>query len=657
MHNAYYSASINDFIAQAPDAVLGELAKRNPFALEPLQRNAWLSQIELLQAHLAGLDRGWIAFEFAIPRMGKRVDVILIIEGIIFVVEFKVGSDQFDAAASDQVVDYALDLKNFHVGSHNKRLVPVVVATRAQSVPLSLTWANDGVALPVRMNGDGLGALLRAVIAQTPIQPEFEGEIWSKTGYRPTPTIIEAAQALYQGHRVEEITRSDAGAKNLSQTATCLADVIEKAKANAQKAICFVTGVPGAGKTLAGLNLVTLRTKAHRDEHAVFLSGNGPLVEVLREALARDEHVRLKEQGEKTKKSDAARKVNSFVQNIMHFRDSSLLTSDAPIERVAVFDEAQRAWDAQHLGKFMSQKKGQLDFAMSEPEFLISVMDRHADWCTIICLIGGGQEINAGEAGLTEWFSALKRRFPDWKIYTSEQLAHRDYRWGQDLASMLQGLDAKSIPDLHLAVSVRSFRAERLSEFVGAVVAGEADDARRIYQDIKDSYPVVLTRNLSQARQWLRGQARGNERIGLVASSGASRLKPEGINVHEKISATTYFLNDKNDVRSSYYLEDPATEFDIQGLELDWVGVCWDADFRSIEGKWQFHRFAGTRWQNVNDENRRVYLTNAYRVLLTRARQGMIIYLPKGDGIDATRPAAFYDGTADFLSACGVPLL
>lgn len=504
MHNAYYSASINDFIAQVPEAVLGELAKRNPFALDPLQRNAWLSQIEILQSQLVGMSAGWIAFEFAIPRMGKRVDVVLIIAGIVFVVEFKVGSDQFDATASDQVVDYALDLKNFHAGSHDRRLVPIVVATQAETTPFGLASGDDGVALLVRTNGEGVGNLLRAVIAQTPIQPELDGEIWSRTGYKPTPTIIEAAQALYQGHRVEDMTRSDAGAKNLSQTVACLANIIDDAKANRQKAICFVTGVPGAGKTLAGLNLVTLRTKAHKDEHAVFLSGNGPLVEVLREALARDEHNRSKEHGGKIKKPDAARKVNSFVQNIMHFRDSSLLTSDAPIERVAVFDEAQRAWDAQHLGRFMHQRKGQASFAMSEPEFLISVMDRHTDWCTIICLVGGGQEIHAGEAGLTEWFSALKRCFPDWKIYTSGQLTHRDYHWGKDLAAMLQGLDVISMTDLHLAVSVRSFRAEKLSEFVGAVVAGEASSAHQIYQEIRVSYPIAMTRSLSQARQWLR---------------------------------------------------------------------------------------------------------------------------------------------------------
>jgi hypothetical protein len=551
-------------------------------------------------------------------------------------------------------VDYALDLKNFHAGSHDRRIVPIVVATMADDLRAQFTWGADGVASALRSNGSNLGQIVADVIKQTPDQAGLDGEQWSRSGYRPTPTIIEAAQALYQGHRVEDITRSDAGAKNLSETAGCLADIIESAKADQRKAICFVTGVPGAGKTLAGLNLVTLRTKAHEEEHAVFLSGNGPLVDVLREALARDEHGRLKEQGQKTKKSDAARKVNSFVQNIMHFRDGNVVTSEPPIERVAVFDEAQRAWDMNHLAKFMGQKRGQPNFQMSEPEFLISVMDRHDGWCVIICLIGGGQEINAGEAGLTEWFSALKRSFRGWKIYTSEQLAHRDYHWGQDLAAELEGLDRQSMSALHLAVSVRSFRAEKLSEFVGVVVAGEADEARQLYQAIKATYPIVVTRSLAQAKQWLLDRARGSERIGLVASSGASRLKPEGINVHEKIDAPTWFLNGRDDVRSSYYMEDPATEFDIQGLELDWVGVCWDADFRSVDGKWQSYRFSGTRWQNVNDENRKVYLTNAYRVLLTRARQGMVIYVPAGDVIDATRPPSYYDGTAAFLSKCGL---
>lgn len=653
---AFFSGSIGEFNDQSLETILGHLANTNSFELDPLQRNAWREEVILLRTQLQRIE-GWIALEFSIPRMGKRADAILVVGGIIFVIEFKVGAKQFDASAVEQAVDYALDLKNFHEGSHTRRIVPLVIATSAEALPPMVAWDEDGIATPMKSNGGNLADLIDFVLNKTPQQAPLQGSQWSLSRYKPTPTIIEAAQALYFGHTVEEITRSDAGAENLGHLANRLAQIIENAKAKGHKAICFVTGVPGAGKTLAGLNLVTLRTKIHEEEHAVFLSGNGPLVDVLREALARDECARAKERSQKIKKSDALRKVKSFVQNIMHFRDANLLTAEAPIERVAVFDEAQRAWDAPHLAKFMKQKKGQINFLMSEPEFLVSVMDRHEGWCTIVCLVGGGQEINAGEAGLTEWFSALKRSFPEWKVYTSEQLTHRDYHWGQDLGALLKGLDSRALPALHLSVSVRSFRAEKLSEFVGAIVAGEAIEARKLHREINATYPIALTRDLRQAREWLRGHARGSERIGLVASSGASRLKPEGVNVHEKIDAATWFLNGKDDVRSSYYMEDPATEFDIQGLELDWVGVCWDADFRAINGRWGHYRFSGTRWQNVNDDSRKAYLVNAYRVLLTRARQGMIVYIPKGDPLDPTRQPAFYDETATFLADCGLGFL
>jgi hypothetical protein len=653
MQAAYYAAPLSQFLVDNPDAILGQLT-HHAQDITALQRHAWVQQIAILQHELNIFDNGAIALEFSIPRMGKRVDAVIILSGIIFLLEFKIGETEFTAAARDQVTDYALDLKNFHAGSHSRRIIPIVVATKAIAVANKLFWSSDGIAETFFSDGDSLRALLASILQQAPQQAPLDYQSWAASGYRPTPTIIEAAQALYGGHRVEEITRSDAGAQNLSVTTHCLERIIEEAKAKRQKAICFVTGVPGAGKTLAGLNLVTHRTKAHGDEHAVFLSGNGPLVEVLREALARDKVTQLKEAGKIASKTEAAREVKNFIQNIHHFRDANLISPNAPDEHVTVFDEAQRAWDKAHAANFMAQKKGVPDFAMSEPEFLIRVMDRHPDWCTIVCLIGGGQEINAGEAGLTEWFIALRDHFPNWKVYTSPQLAHPDYHWGQDLAGMLTRLDHTLAPELHLAVSVRSFRAEKLSEFVGALIAGDADTAHTLYEQIKDSYPIALTRNLTEARNWLRAHARGSERFGFVASSGASRLKPEGINVHEKIDATYWFLNDKSDVRSSYYLEDPATEFDIQGLELDWVGVCWDTDLRRANGDWNCYKFRGTAWQKVNNSSQRIYLANAYRVLLTRARQGMIIYVPEGDPTDSTRPPLFYDGVFDFLQKCGI---
>jgi hypothetical protein len=395
----------------------------------------------------------------------------------------------------------------------------------------------------------------------------------------------------------------------------------------------------------------------HKDEHAVFLSGNGPLVAVLREALARDEKARGTESGQPISMGDARRKVSSFIQNIHHFRDYNLRIDDAPSEHVVVFDEAQRAWDLNKISRFMKEKHGLRDFGKSEPDFLISVMNRHNDWCAIVCLIGGGQEINDGEAGLTEWFNALSSRYRGWKIFASNQLTHADYHWGRDLLAAVAGLDYHLEDDLHLSVAIRSFRAERLSDFVNALIAGDASEAREIHGSIRESYPIRLTRNLAEARSWLRGHARGSARFGLVASSRASRLKPEGINVHEKIDAPYWFLNAKEDVRSSFYLEDPATEFDIQGLELDWIGVCWDADFRRVDGRWSHHDFQGTKWKNIKDLARKVYLANTYRVLLTRARQGMVVYVPRGDQADPTRSPDYYDAIAHYLEECGIPRL
>lgn len=651
MQVAYYDAQIADFLAADRDAVLGVLVQHHGFALEHQQRGAWVGQIDLLKSALSGVDRGHVLFEFAIPRMGKRADVVLLVDGTVFVLEFKVGARNFDRSAIEQVHDYALDLKNFHKGSHALPIIPVLLATEAKPnrAPI-VKFAADGIADPVLIHTSQLSGLISLQRGRT--GPVIDPRAWMASGYTPTPTIVEAAQALYQSHAVEEIARSDAGAQNLNQTTDRLSEIIDRSKAERRKSICFVTGVPGAGKTLAGLNIATKRAQAHSDEHAVFLSGNGPLVTVLREALARDEAARLG-----TTKTAAQRKVASFIQNIHHFRDEALNQTGAPPEKVAVFDEAQRAWTREQASKFMQTKRGNLSFNMSEPEFLISVMDRHDDWCVVICLIGGGQEINTGEAGLGEWLSALEGRFAHWDVYISDRLETGDYVLDETAREILHKLPVNRSKELHLAVSMRSFRAEALSSFVSHVLDNEADAARRIYQDIAARYPIWLARDLEVARQWLRRTARGSERYGLIASSGAHRLRPEGIQVKAKVDAATWFLNNRDDVRSSFYLEEVATEFDVQGLELDWAGVCWDADLRHDGEAWGNYAFRGTVWQRINQDERRLYLKNAYRVILTRARQGMIIFVPKGDASDPTRPPGFYDQTAGFLASCGIPEL
>ena len=655
MNRAFYSAPVDRFLNESADQVLGVLVRSNTFDTSQEQRNAWWEQISIFQQYLhTDLHRtGHLFFEYSIPRMGKRVDAVIILGGAVFVIEFKVGELNYPRYAIDQVDDYGLDLKNFHSGSHDKAIVPLLAATEAKAANNRISCAEDRLYSPLLVNKETLVPTIDNAVREID-GPPIDAEEWANSIYRPTPTIVEAAQALYRGHNVEDITRSDAGAKNLTKTASAIDRVIADAKARSGKSICFITGVPGSGKTLAGLNIANERHNIDEGEHAVFLSGNGPLVNVLREALARDRVAQAKILGESLKKRVAKSETEVFIQNIHHFRDDNLVSDQAPIERVAVFDEAQRAWTLDQAGRFMKAKRGIANFAMSEPEFLIDVMNRHDGYAVIVCLIGGGQEINTGEAGLPEWFAALANRFQDWRVYMPGQLRDYEYGRGQDLQSMIEPARLTVSDDLHLAVSVRSYRAETVSAAVKNILDGEEAAALEALQSIQESYPFMLTRNLETARQWLRWKARGTERYGIVASSGALRLKPCGLNVKAKIDPVNWFLNDKSDVRSSYYLEDVGSEFDVQGLELDWACVAWDANFFRDNDDWVYRRFSGTKWQYVNDSDNRLYLKNAYRVLLTRARQGMVIYVPTGDDNDPTRPSAPYDSIAEYLLGVGV---
>jgi DUF2075 family protein len=482
----------------------------------------------------------------------------------------------------------------------------------------------------------------------------MDPDIWIRSVYKPTPTIIEAAQALYKGHSVKEISRSDSGAINLSATTDTISEIIEFSKHNNRKSICFITGVPGAGKTLAGLNIANDKHNVNEGEHAVFLSGNGPLVQVLQEALARNEVLEKKCTCQQVTKAQALTKTKAFIQNIHHFRDDALQTQQPPVERVVVFDEAQRAWTINQTSSFMARKKGIQGFAMSEPEFLISVLNRHENWAVIICLIGGGQEINTGEAGLPEWFSAIHKNYPHWDVYVSNKLTDEEYTNGTDIYSFLTDKQLTIKNELHLSVSVRSYRSEKLASFVKAFLDLDTHEACSIYEQLRNDYPIVITRNIDKAKKWLQSKARGGESIGLTASSGAYRLKPYGIHVQTSINPKNWFLNDRDDIRSAGFLEDVATEFDIQGLELDWTCVAWDANLRKSPNTWEYKNFRGAKWQNINDKVRKKYLLNAYRVLLTRARQGMVIFIPNGDPSDRTRLPIFYDPVYDYFIECGV---
>ena len=654
---AWYGATVDGFLQTPTEEVVKSLIVNSDFPVLATQRAAWIGSLDVLNQSLVGLE-GSLFLEFNIPRMGRRIDAVVIVGPVCLVVEFKVGEADFNRQDIEQAWDYALDLKNFHGASHAVSIVPVLVATEADCLPPSvLVVDNDDVYQPVCVGSSDLRTVIDLAL-QTVLGPDIDQSRWSFAPYCPTPTIIESARALYAQHSVKDIARNDAGAQNLAVTSLKIDDVVDSAIEAGRKVICFVTGVPGAGKTLVGLNVATRhRRELGLSTHAVYLSGNGPLVAVLHEALTRDEVARRRSLGEKVRKGEVGSKVKAFIQNVHHFRDEALLDPGAPSDHVVIFDEAQRAWNLQQTANFMQRKKKCPGFDMSEPEFLISYMDRHKDWAVIVCLVGGGQEINTGEAGIDAWLDAINERYPQWDAYISSRLTDSEYAAGNALTEACKRSNTYFEDSLHLSVSMRSFRAENVSAFVKALLDNERQVARDQFTELISNYPIVITRDLEQAKQWTRSKARGSERYGLLASSKAQRLKPHAIDVRVNINPVHWFLNDRDDTRSSYYLEDAATEFQAQGLELDWACVTWDGDLRFMDKGWSYYEFRGSSWCNIRKLDKQNYLLNAYRVILTRARQGMAIFIPLGDPADPTRSPDFYDSTFRYLTDLGIPLL
>ena len=637
-----------EFVSADPAFITGKLATSQGHDVELEQLRAWEDEIAILAPALKDIA-GTIYLEFDVPRLASRIDAVLISGPAILVIEFKIGERLYRGADYNQVWDYALDLKNFHFASHHAPIFPLLVATEATQGDAH--WHEehpDRVRPPRRCRSDGIAAAVRDALTIAR-GLTLNGPEWGKAPYHPTPTIIEAARSLYSRHSVEEITRHDAG-ENLSVTSAAVEDIIENANRQHRKAIVFVTGVPGAGKTLIGLNVAT-RRRDFGESRAVFLSGNGPLVAVLQEALVRDELDRI---ANRVRKGVIRQPVKAFIQNVHHFRDEGVRRPEPPFDHVVIFDEAQRAWNRDKTADFMKRRKKIPGFSLSEPEFLISYLDRHDDWAVIICLVGGGQEIHTGEAGIGEWLDALRHRFPHWYVHISPNLTESEYAAGTPLDALrLQG-NLEADARLHLETSMRSFRSEKVSAFVKAILDCEAESARALLAEVAERYPIAITRDIQRAKQWVRERARGSERYGLVASSQAQRLKPHAIDVRVSVDPVHWFLNDRKDTRSSFYLEDAATEFQIQGLELDWICVTWDADLRMQAHGWRYHAFRGDTWTTIHNADRKRYLLNAYRVLLTRARQGMVIFVPPGDLGDPTRDPRFYDETYAYLNDLGL---
>ncbi len=702
-----YSSDLSPFLSKEKEAVLGVLCNNYHGDALTSTREAWIGEIEVLQNVLSSWkdSNGRIIFEYDIPRLGKRIDVVLLLQGIVFCLEFKVGESTIHEQDIDQVLDYALDLKNFHKFSQDKIIVPILIATRCSgsSTVIQSSIYDDRVVNPLVTGTSGITKLISDVLDAYPNESEIDKD-WIISPYSPTPTIIEAARTLYESHSVEDITRHEADKVTTDRTIAYILDVIHKSKQNSEKSICFVTGVPGAGKTLVGLDVAVKQTYQGSDnpieeEGAVYLSGNGPLVAVLNEALARDNYEKCKARGEKKKKTDSKREVGKFIQIIHRYRDNMLAKIKNPVENgileidpekavkmqdagygevehVAIFDEAQRSWTHKRLADYLKRggtygnKLKVPNFPMSEASFLIWSLDQREDWATIVCLVGGGQEINTGEAGISEWIKSLNETFTHWKVYISPQLTEPEYAEGKVNELLKDNKNVTFAEDLHLGVSLRSYRAEKLSAWVHAVLALDPS-AASIYEEINDKYPIILTRDMEKAKRWLHEKVRGSEKTGVLITKESARYKPLGIHVlpSDDENAVHWFLEDKVDTRSSNYLEDAATEIQVQGLELDYTCLLWDADMRYENDEWHFYTFSSSKscWSELianteSKQERMKYMLNAYRVLLTRARAGMIICVPEGNSHknangfweDRTRLPEFYDGTYQYLKSLGL---
>lgn len=701
-----YHDSLRNFCAADETFVFGKLCENFHGEALTTTRDAWIGELAILKQVLSRYsDReGQIIFEYDIPRLGKRVDAVLLLDGIVFCLEFKVGESRIVKADVDQVLDYALDLKNFHRYSRDAIIVPVLIAThyRASSDVIQMSVYDDRVVNPLVTGAQGVTKIVAAVFNRFPNESPIDPN-WIISPYAPTPTIIEAARSLYENHSVENITRHEADQVSTDRTIAYILQVIYESRTERQKSICFVTGVPGAGKTLVGLDVAIKQTYQGRsepvkDEGAVYLSGNGPLVAVLTEALAQDNLERCKRNGEKKKLSDSRREVSKSIQMIHRYRDNMLAKIKNPVENgileidpkkavkmetagyvevehVAIFDEAQRSWTHKRLAEYLKRggtygnKLKVPNFPLSEAAFLIWSLDQREDWATIVCLVGGGQEINTGEAGIAEWIQAVNEQFPHWQVYISPKLTDVEYAEGKVNELLQDNPNVTYADDLHLGVSLRSFRAEKLSAFVHALLPFDAG-APALYREIKDKYPIVLTRDMDKARKWLHDKVRGTERTGVLVTKESARFKPLGVHILPSgdENAVHWFLEDKTDTRSSNYLEDAATEIQVQGLELDYTCLLWDADMRYENGAWHFYRFNGqTKWveQTGSSESKQdlmKYMLNAYRVLLTRARSGMVICVPSGNANqtrsgfweDSTRLPEYYDGTYQYLKSLGI---
>lgn len=688
---SYYQASIKEFLNSDSNSIVGQLNLGGTEFVQQYTRStiSWNNSIELLKNTFIELSivdftvsKWHILFEYELPRIPWRIDAIILANDVIFVIEFKDDRECYQSADVEQSLKYAYALHNFHLESSCRVIVPILLAPKA-SLESNYIKLNPQVTYKtcLKANANNLSKIVYQAYEdyhnlnfQT-----IEPLKWDKSDYQPSLTIIEAAKALFADQKVEAITRSGADDDDLRNTTNYLIEKINLARNENKKIICFVTGVPGAGKTLVGLNLVHETTQfGDHYSNTAYFSGNTPLVNVLREALSSDNYGKEIE-NYKLNKTNLIRpkKVNSEIiflskiQNLHLFVKEFILGKVKPHERIVVFDEAQRCWDAKHFNNKSKQNQNRekerfISPNKSEAEMIIEFMNGHDGWAVIVALVGPGQEINTGEAGISEWGNAIINKFRHWEVYTSRELTESNSKLvskplfdeGQDLSELIIHKDDR----LFLKVNQRSFKAKDLISWVDLLLSNHPEKAHELSFALKKHFPLFITRDINTVKKILKSKKGPGQRIGLIASSQGLRLRPHGVIVREAdFDECSWFLNDEDDIRSSNFLEIVATEYKVQGLELDWAGICWDADLRRsksnsiIETDWEYKTFSGKKWsKNEKSNEELMFIKNTYRVLLTRSREGIVIFVPKGDEEDRTRLPEFYDPIFDYLVSCGM---
>lgn len=661
----YYDSSIEDFVAlKNPQDIVSFLTESNESPDDNelrLQKSAWANQVQILQNYLKD-KKGYVIFEYVLSRVNMRIDVVLLMDDVVFSLEFKNNETSFLIPDIDQADGYGYALKNFYEVNRDKYVVPILIATKAPNNECSKSadLGIDKLFSLFKANVEKMAEyidLIRMKYGSEVIYSQEEFDNWVRSPFKPNPTIIQSARSIYLNNQVDDFFKFDAGEENLKSTELTVESIVKEAKDNKKKIICFVSGVPGAGKTLVGLDLAgkTKNDKSGELPEAVFFSGNGPLINVLTEALGRDA---FKNNPEKyPNKNRAVNDVKTFIQDLHAFKQDIISTKKKTIyENVLIFDEAQRVWDESQLKKWLLKKEADISYlGLSEADLLLRVFDEK-DWGVIVALVGLGQDIHTGENGLSVWFKSLLEKHKEWEIRLSkeifEQSADNITKYKDSLMNCSR---TKECSGLYLKTSIRTPRARNLSDFTEALLNNNPDKAKQALNKFND-YPICITRDLRRAEQFVLSNSSRKERFGKLCSSN-SKILGNYSHCFDNID-NWHFANwmlDEYGMDSSNSLRYSASEFNIQGLEIDWSLVGWDMDMYYSNGQWFQQKMLTQKRFVESTEIQKKHILNAYRVLLTRARKGMVIYIPnKNDYPDSFGVNKFLDSTYQYLKSCGI---